>query len=62
MLTTLAGTLLAGSTLFAQSENVPAYHPVYTFLKRMEVKQVIERYPYSQAAASAKPAARNFRA
>ena len=27
-----------------QAENVPAYHPVYTFLKRMEVKHLIERY------------------
>ena len=32
------------SELRAQAENVPAYHPVYTFLKRMEVKGCIERY------------------
>lgn len=32
------------SELIAQAEDVPAYHPVYTFLKRMEVKGVIERY------------------
>lgn len=30
--------------LHAQAENVPAYHPVYTFLKRMEVKGFLERY------------------
>ena len=30
--------------LFAQAENVPATHPVYSFLKRMEVKGIIERY------------------
>ncbi len=29
---------------FSQAETVPATHPVYTFLKRMEVKNVIERY------------------
>ncbi len=28
----------------AQAENVPATHPVYVFLKRMEVKGLIERY------------------
>ncbi|MFI5250982.1 MAG: capsule assembly Wzi family protein [Bacteroidota bacterium] len=28
----------------AQVENVPASHPVYTFLKRMDVKGIIERY------------------
>jgi hypothetical protein len=32
------------SELIAQAEDVPAYHPVYTFLKRMEVKGIIERY------------------
>ncbi|MDL1894287.1 hypothetical protein FBQ87_15585, partial [Sphingobacteriales bacterium CHB3] len=29
---------------FSQVETVPATHPVYTFLKRMEVKGAIERY------------------
>jgi hypothetical protein len=29
---------------FSQAETVPATHPVYAFLKRMEVKNVIERY------------------
>ena len=29
---------------WGQSENVPATHPVYTFLKRMEVKGLIEQY------------------
>lgn len=29
---------------FSQIETVPATHPVYSFLKRMEVKGVIERY------------------
>ncbi len=29
---------------FSQAENVPVIHPVYTFLKRMEVKGMIERY------------------
>jgi hypothetical protein len=29
---------------FSQSENVPVSHPVYDFLKRMEVKGWIERY------------------
>ena len=30
--------------LFGQAENVPVAHPVYQFLKRMEVKGLIERY------------------
>lgn len=30
--------------LFSQVENVPADHPVYIFLKRMEVKGYLERY------------------
>ncbi len=36
--------LAAGSSAFSQAETVPATHPVYTFLKRMEVKRVTERY------------------
>lgn len=32
------------SPLHAQAENVPTDHPVYRFLKRMEVKGIIERY------------------
>ncbi|HXG00330.1 MAG TPA: hypothetical protein VNL69_06065, partial [Bacteroidota bacterium] len=32
------------SSMFAQAETVPATHPVYVFLKRMEVKHVVERY------------------
>ena len=35
---------LLGGEARAQSENVPVEHPVYTFLKRMEVKGLIERY------------------
>jgi hypothetical protein len=30
--------------LFAQAENVPVTDPVYTFLKRMEVRGILERY------------------
>lgn len=30
--------------VYPQVETVPATHPVYTFLKRMEVKRIIERY------------------
>ena len=30
--------------LFAQAENVPATHPVYGFLKRMEVRGILDRY------------------
>ncbi len=40
--TCIASVLVAVS--FAQVETVPAAHPVYTFLKRMEVKGVVERY------------------
>ncbi|MEK7670973.1 MAG: capsule assembly Wzi family protein [Bacteroidota bacterium] len=36
-------TLISFSS-FGQVETVPAAHPVYTFLKRMEVKGIIERY------------------
>jgi hypothetical protein len=32
------------TVLFAQAENVPVYHPVYIFLKRMEVRGIIEKY------------------
>ena len=34
----------APQILFAQAENVPAANPVYSFLKRMEVRGIIERY------------------
>jgi hypothetical protein len=34
----------AESAALAQAENVPAGHPVYVFLKRMEVKGIISRY------------------
>lgn len=30
--------------VFGQAETVPATHPIYAFLKRMEVKGVVERY------------------
>lgn len=40
----LFAALLMAPALFGQAENVPAIHPVYDFLKRMEVKQVIVRY------------------
>lgn len=36
--------LLATSAAFSQAETVPVGHPVYGFLKRMEVKRVIARY------------------
>ena len=32
------------SLLLAQAENVPATDPVYTFLKRMEVRGILDRY------------------
>jgi hypothetical protein len=32
------------SVAFSQAETVPAGHPVYAFLKRMEVKRIVERY------------------
>ena len=35
---------VAFSIVHGQAENVPAYHPVYPFLKRMEMKEVINRY------------------
>ena len=37
-------TLSAALPLLAQVENVPTYHPVYIFLKRMDVKGIIDRY------------------
>jgi hypothetical protein len=40
----LVALLLISSALFGQAENVPVNHPVYLFLKRMEVKGVIERF------------------
>jgi hypothetical protein len=41
LLTLLA---IACTEASAQAENVPAGHPVYVFLKRMEVKRIITRY------------------
>jgi hypothetical protein len=44
-ITLMTVLLLSGSSLvFGQVENVPAYHPVYTFLKRMELKGMLQRY------------------
>jgi hypothetical protein len=40
----LAILAAAPDRLRAQAENVPVYHPVYSFLKRMETKKVITRY------------------
>jgi hypothetical protein len=37
-------SIAAPSLLFAQAENVPATDPVYTFLKRMAVRGILERY------------------
>jgi hypothetical protein len=37
-------SIAAPSLLFAQAENVPVTDPVYTFLKRMEVRGILERY------------------
>ncbi|MGA9117089.1 MAG: capsule assembly Wzi family protein [Bacteroidota bacterium] len=36
--------ILAASPVWAQAENVPATHPVYPFLKRLEVRGLIGRY------------------
>ena len=36
--------LIISGVSFGQSENVPVFHPVYVFLKRMEVRGFIERY------------------
>jgi hypothetical protein len=36
--------LAAPSSAFPQAENVPAHHPVYEFLKTMEVKGIIDHY------------------
>ncbi len=36
--------ICAAMTVFSQVENVPATHPVYTFLKRMEVRGLIVQY------------------
>lgn len=44
LLLSFAILAFAHSLVVAQAETVPAFHPVYTFLKRMEVKGVIERY------------------
>ena len=40
----VAALVLLAGTALPQAENVPAGHPVYTFLKRMSVKGLIERY------------------
>lgn len=40
----LALSVAATSAMHAQAENVPATHPVYTFLKKMAVCGLIERY------------------
>lgn len=40
----LALLCLSPALASAQAENVPATHPVYTFLKRMAVKGVVDRY------------------
>jgi hypothetical protein len=37
-------TFIFSLTTFSQVENVPVYHPVYNFLKRMEIKGIIECY------------------
>jgi len=49
LLTKLAVTVIlllitATTSARAQAENVPAIHPVYDFLRRMEVQQVLTRY------------------
>lgn len=43
-LLTICIPCLVVTASLAQVETVPATHPVYTFLKRMEVKAVLERY------------------
>ena len=43
-LAALLTALLISPALFGQAEDVPVNHPVYVYLKRMEVKRVIERY------------------
>src|SRR5512140_170753 len=40
----LLGCVFLHAQALPQAENVPATHPVYTFLKRMAVKGLIERY------------------
>ena len=39
-------SFIIGASLFVfpQTENVPANHPIYQFLKRMEVKKIISQY------------------
>ena len=37
-------SLLFSSLLLSQAENVPTIHPIYTFLKRMEVRSIIDHY------------------
>lgn len=44
VLAVLAFLIFGSSQIFSQAENVPVSHPVYVFLKRMEVKDLIERY------------------
>jgi hypothetical protein len=36
--------ILTVREVHAQAENVPAYHPVYIFLKRMEIKGILQQY------------------
>lgn len=36
--------LIMPASVLAQVENVPVYHPVYSFLKRMELKGIVSRY------------------
>jgi len=40
----LLAFILSAPVLLAQEETVPVGHPVYTFLKRMDVKGLLERY------------------
>lgn len=44
LLRRLSYILIVASTAFGQVENVPVSNPVYDFLKRMEIRGVLERY------------------
>ena len=44
-LSALLCSIAISTVVFAQLESVPVANPVYDFLKRMEVKRVITRYP-----------------
>jgi len=44
MLFIIGALMIFSHETYPQAENVPAVHPVYNFLKRMELKGVIERY------------------